>query len=463
MPGIDIHAEMIESVLAGAHLTRPDFMSGIETVLVLIGGLFGLAAAARLPPLSGAVVTGVLVAGFIFASAVAYLHLQQLFDPLWPSASSIASFGVAGVSVLRRTELERRQIREAFGHYLSPAVVESLARDPSRLVLGGETRILTVLFSDIRGFTSRSERLSAEAVVGFLNSIHTPLTQHVLDGGGTLDKFIGDGMMAFWNAPVEVPDHVRAALRAALAMQRTIRDMDERLRFEAGVHGGPGGTLAIGIGIHTGPACVGNIGSEQRFDYSAIGDTVNSAARIEPLCKELKVEILVSDAVAEAAPDFAYLYIGSVALRGRQSETQLYALHGDESANTEEFRRFRERHDEAVRLLAGRSARLCPPRRLRARSDRAACRVYRTLEARRADKLRGRPDRRRPQVDVVRRGTRGPDPWCRHTRRGLVHQPAVPRHDHHPDRPCDRPRQQSGAAGVGTGPPGRGLQRHLRG
>jgi adenylate cyclase len=350
VPGIDIHAEMIESVLAGAHLTRPDFMSGIETVLVLIGGLFGLAAAARLPPLSGAVVTGVLVAGFIFASAVAYLHLQQLFDPLWPSASSIASFGVAGVSVLRRTELERRQIREAFGHYLSPAVVESLARDPSRLVLGGETRILTVLFSDIRGFTSRSERLSAEAVVGFLNSIHTPLTQHVLDGGGTLDKFIGDGMMAFWNAPVEVPDHVRAALRAALAMQRTIRDMDERLRFEAGVHGGPGGTLAIGIGIHTGPACVGNIGSEQRFDYSAIGDTVNSAARIEPLCKELKVGILVSDAVAEAAPDFAYLYIGSVALRGRQSETQLYALHGDESANTEEFRRFRERHDEAVRL-----------------------------------------------------------------------------------------------------------------
>jgi adenylate cyclase len=201
VPGIDIHAEMIESVLAGAHLTRPDFMNGVETLLVVIGGLFGIAAAARLPPLSGAVVTGVLVAGFIFASGVAYLHLQQLFDPLWPSASSIACFGVAGVSVLRRTERERRQIRDAFGHYLSPTVVESLARDPSRLVLGGETRILIVLFSDIRGFTSRSERLSAEDVVGFLNSIHTPLTQHVLDSGGTLDKFMGDGMMAFWNAP----------------------------------------------------------------------------------------------------------------------------------------------------------------------------------------------------------------------------------------------------------------------
>jgi adenylate cyclase len=183
VPGVDIHAEMIESVLKGEHLTRPDFMRGLETILVVIGGLFGIAAASRLPPLSGAVVTGVVVAGFIVASATAFTSLQQLFDPLWPSAASIACFGIAGVSVLRRTERERRQIRNAFAHYLSPAVVESLARDPSRLVLGGETRILTVLFSDIRGFTSRSERLSAEDVVGFLNSVHTPLTQHVLDTG----------------------------------------------------------------------------------------------------------------------------------------------------------------------------------------------------------------------------------------------------------------------------------------
>jgi adenylate cyclase len=387
--GIDIHAEMIESVLAGAHLTRPDFMNGVETLLVLIGGLFGIAAAARLPPLSGAVVTGVLVTGFIFVSSVAYLHLQQLFDPLWPSASSIACFGIAGVSVLRRTERERRQIRDAFGHYLSPTVVESLARDPSRLVLGGETRILTVLFSDIRGFTSRAERLSAEDVVGFLNSIHTPLTQHVLDAGGTLDKFMGDGMMAFWNAPVEVPDHVRAALHTALAMQRTVAEMDERLRADAAAHGGPAGALAIGIGIHTGPACVGNIGSAQRFDYSAIGDTVNSAARIEPLCKTFRVGILVSDAVAEAAPKFAYLYIGSVALRGRQSETELYVLHGDETANTEEFRHFRARHDEAVRRCLQDDPRgfalldACAHDPIGA----AYAGYYRTLEARRADDM----------------------------------------------------------------------------
>ena len=179
----------------------------------------------------------------------------------------------------------------------------------------------------------------------------------MLDSGGTLDKFIGDGMMAFWNAPVEVPDHVRAALRAALAMQRTIarhrRRACARKRRARQRSRRP---LAIGIGIHTGPACVGNIGSVQRFDYSAIGDTVNSAARIEPLCKSFRVGILVSEAIAAAAPDFAYLYIGLVALRGRQSETQLFALHGDESAATEEFRRFRELTTRRCRLcLAGRS------------------------------------------------------------------------------------------------------------
>ncbi len=350
VPGIDIHAEMIESILTGAHLARPDYFRGLETLLVFVAGLFGLAAASRLPPLSGAIVTSVLIGGLLLASGIAFAHLQRLFDPLWPSLAAIGSFGIAAISVLRQTERERRQVREAFAHYLSPVVVERLARNPASLKLGGETREITVMFSDIRGFTSRSESLSAEDVVGFLNSIHTPLTQHVLDTGGTLDKYIGDGMMAFWNAPVEVPDHVRAALRCALRMQDSVRAMDERFRAEDEARGVEHTPVAVGIGLHTGPACVGNVGSAQRFDYSAIGDTVNTAARIEPLCKTFKVGTLVSSAVVEAAPDFAYLLIGAVALRGRRSETLLYALHGDESAATAEFEAFRTRHDEAVRL-----------------------------------------------------------------------------------------------------------------
>ena len=345
VPGVHIHAEMIESMLAGAQVTRPDFMPGLEALLVLIGGLFGIASAARLPPLSGTIVTAVLVAGFVVVSTVAFTYFQELFDPLWPGAASLASFGVAAITVLRRTERERRDIRDAFAHYLSPQLVEVLARDPSRLVLGGETRVITVLFSDVRGFTARSELLPAETVVSFLNSIHTPLTQHVLDTKGTLDKYIGDGMMAFWNAPIETPDHVRAALRAALRMQHTIEQMNATRPVPQ-----VGERLAIGIGIHTGPACVGNVGSTHRFDYSAIGDTVNTAARIEPLSKKLKNPILVSSAVAEAASDFALLFVGRMTLRGRQAEVGLYALHGDESAVTPEFEQFRQRHDQAVEL-----------------------------------------------------------------------------------------------------------------
>jgi adenylate cyclase len=345
VPGVHIHAEMIESMLAGAQLTRPDFMRGLEALLVLIGGLFGIAAAARLPPLAGSVVIAVLVMGFIVVSTIAFTHFQELFDPLWPGAASLASFAVAAITVLRRTERERRDIRDAFAHYLSPELVENLARDPSRLVLGGETRAITILFSDIRGFTARSENLSAESVVSFLNSVHTPLTQHVLDTSGTLDKYIGDGMMAFWNAPIEVPDHVRAALRAALRMQQTIEQINADPSSPQA-----GECLAIGIAIHTGLACVGNVGSMQRFDYSAIGDTVNAAARIEPLCKEMKVGILVSSAVAEAASDFALLFVGRMTLRGRKAEVGLYALHGDESAATPEFEQFRQRHDRAVEL-----------------------------------------------------------------------------------------------------------------
>jgi adenylate cyclase len=348
VPGVDIHAEVVESLIAGATLTRPDVIPGLEILLGLVGAFLAVEAVRRLSPLLASTAAMALVGAFFGASVYAFADLQQLFDPIWPSLTAFAAYSAAGVIVLRQTERERRQVREAFSRYLSPAIVETLARDPSRLVLGGETRLLTVLFSDIRGFTSRSEALSAEDVVGFLNAIHTPLTDHVLETGGTLDKFIGDGMMAFWNAPLDVPDHTRAALRCALRMQETVRRIDEKWQREAKERGEPVAPVSIGIGLHVGPACVGNVGSQRRFDYSAIGDTVNSAARIEPLCKTFRIGALVSGEAAEAAPDFAFLYVGSVALRGRQTRTRLYAVHGDESAATDEFLSFKKQHDEAV-------------------------------------------------------------------------------------------------------------------
>jgi adenylate cyclase len=180
------------------------------------------------------------------------------------------------------------------------------------------------------------------------------MTEHVLDTGGTLDKFIGDGMMAFWNAPLDHPDHVRAALRAALRMDATVASINDHLAHEAAAAGQPHLALGLGIGIHTGPACIGNIGSARRFDYSAIGDTVNTSARLEPLCKTYGVNIVVSSDVVAQAPNFAYLLLDIARLKGKTQQTRLYALMGDESAATVEFEAFRRAHDEAIELLVQR-------------------------------------------------------------------------------------------------------------
>lgn len=355
VPGVEIRAEMIESLLTGRQLTRPDYMPAFEALMVLVGGLFAVAAASKLSPFGAAVVTITLVGMFLGTSALSFLRLQELLNPVGPTLGTIAALGVSTLAVLRQSEAERRQVREAFSRYVSPSIVETLSRDPSRLVLGGENRVLTVLFSDIRGFTSRSETMPAEQVLRFLNEVHTPMTEHVLDSGGTLDKFIGDGMMAFWNAPLDHPDHVRAALRTALKMQVTVDAINARLLAADRAAGSASELLGLGIGIHTGPACIGNIGSVRRFDYSAIGDTVNTAARLEPMCKTYGVPTIVSSDIADAIPDFAFLALEEIYLKGKSQATRLYWLVGDETALTADFLAFRDLHDAAVRsALLGR-------------------------------------------------------------------------------------------------------------
>ncbi|GGC55296.1 CHASE2 domain-containing protein [Chelatococcus reniformis] len=346
--GVDVHAELVEHVLTGARLSRPDYGPGLESLLTLAGCLAVGIAAVLLGPFPAAAATILLLSATVGGSWFAFSHRELLIDPALPTLAMVGTFAAAAVGALRRSDLDKRQIREAFGRYLSPSIVEALADDPSKLKLGGEIRPLTVLFSDIRGFTARSERLSAEDVLRFLNSVHAPMTEEVLRSGGTLDKFIGDGLMAFWNAPIDVPDHVRAGLRCALAMQRALLIIEEEYRKESAAAGRDHHPIAIGIGLHTGPACVGNVGSIRRFDYSAIGDTVNTAARIEPMCKTYGIPILVSEEVTEAAPGFAYLPVDEVQLRGQQRASHLYALLGDETAVTAEFTAFRALHQMAL-------------------------------------------------------------------------------------------------------------------
>jgi adenylate cyclase len=347
VPGVDVHAEILEQVLGGVRLTRPDYARGLEIFALVLGSLiaYGLARVLRPAPAAGAVLA--LVAAMVAASWYAFTRLELLFDPLVAIAGMLLTYVATTVIVYRRTEGERKAIRDAFTHYVSPDVVSRLAADPTKLKLGGETRELSIMFADVRGFTTRSEMLRAEEVIKFLNAIHTPLTLAVLDHKGTIDKYMGDGLMAFWNAPLDDPDHVAHACRTALVMSRMIPDIDRKLSEQLGSSFG-GVPLGLGIGLNTGPAAVGNMGSDMRFDYSIVGDSVNVAARLEPMSKTFGVPIVVSEAVADAVPSFAFVPLGGIQLKGKTSATRLYALYGDETARTPAFDAFVAAHRKAL-------------------------------------------------------------------------------------------------------------------
>ena len=227
-----------------------------------------------------------------------------------------------------RTEGERRHVRRAFSQYLAPAIVEQLSRNPKLLKLGGELRELTVMFSDIRDFTKISEKLDPQALTHLINSILTPLTDAIYRRKGTVDKYIGDCIMAFWNAPLSDAEHGRNALLAALGMREALAEANRRLAEEAAKAGHPFSPVGVGIGINSGPCSVGNMGSQQRFAYSALGDTVNLASRLESLTRAYGVEIIVGEDAAAGIEDMALLEIDRVRVKGRSKPLTIYTLLG---------------------------------------------------------------------------------------------------------------------------------------
>lgn len=357
-PGVDVHAEVIEQIIAGQHLVRPDYARGLELWVLLIGALLLVFAAEKMRATTASIVTLVLLASAAGASWLAFRHGGYLFDPLIPGATWLATAAVALMSAYRRTEREKQFVRGAFSRYLSPAIVERIAADPSQLSLGGETRNVTILFSDVRNFTPRAEQLDAEGVVAFLNALHTPFTGEVLKKQGTIDKYIGDGLMAFWNAPLDVADHANLACAAALAMQDMVPAIDAKLRISADGTGVGHLPLKIGIGINTGDAFVGNMGSDQRFDYSIVGDPVNIAARLEAATKEFGVPIIVSRSTRDAADQFIFVDLGAANLKGKTSETSAFALHCAKSEMNAELERFLALHDSVVEAAGNEAGKL---------------------------------------------------------------------------------------------------------
>jgi adenylate cyclase len=244
------------------------------------------------------------------------------------------------------------------------------------------------MFVDVRGFTTLSERLQPAEVVRFLNTLLDALSRHVVANEGTLDKFIGDSIMAFWNAPVDVANHPAKAVRAALAMRETLASLNASDAFGFG----PDYQVGIGIGIHTGLACVGNMGAESRFNYSAVGDAVNVSARIEGCCKDVGFDILVSETTAAALADFALLDAGALGLRGKSVRTRLYAMVGDEKVGlSTSFALLETAHQALVEALHNHSAdsrKLLARTRQRAQPFEAALPAFYRRLARRADHFR---------------------------------------------------------------------------
>ena len=324
VPGVAIHAQLLEQILQGAFLVRPDWAVGAETLFTLLVGIGLTLALPRIGALPSAVLGGASMAIAFGTSWLLLKHTQLLIDPVYPWAVITLVYLVASLLGYLRTEARQRQIRGAFSQYMSPHYVAELAAHPERLKLGGQARTMTILFCDIRGFTSLSEKLDAESLTQFMNSFLSPMTEIITERKGTIDKYIGDCIMAFWNAPLDDPDHVRNAVRAAQAMRSKLAELNRLWQAEAAYRVFL--PVRIGIGINTGQCVVGNFGSLQHFDYSLLGDPVNLASRLEGLGKVYGVDLMIGEETAARLGDPELIELDLVAVKGKTDAGHIYTL-----------------------------------------------------------------------------------------------------------------------------------------
>ncbi len=341
--GVMVHAQATEQMILGKFLVRPDWAPGAEAALLLVLGLLVALTGPKLGATRGALVSTVLVGLVVWGSFLAFQRQHFLLDPVYPVVAIMAAYLVStGVSFYRE-ERQRAYIHSAFDRYLSPVLVKQIADNPGLLELGGEERPMTVLFCDIRKFSTLSEKLGPQQIIRFLIAFLTPMCDILLARKATIDKFIGDAVVAFWNAPLDDPQQYENAARAALAMSAKLRELNQNNGADWP------GQIGIGIGLNAGPCCVGNMGSAQRLSYSLIGDTVNLASRIEGLTKFYGVEIAIGAALHAKLGKFACLELDRVRVVGRHAPEVVYALLGDEGmAASEDFSAFSAQYSQML-------------------------------------------------------------------------------------------------------------------
>ena len=323
VPGVALHAEALGQIIAGDFLTRPDWAAGLEVALILLAGLVLTVALRRNHARAGLVVGVGLLAVLIGGSLWAYFARGLMLDPGLPALTVVAVY-LPGLTLgYLATERARRAVEARFANFLPPDLIARIAADPERaLTPGGAERELSVMFVDMRNFTGVTEHLAPTEVVDLVNGFLTSVTEALVSEGATIDKFMGDAVMAFWNAPIEVPDHALRALAGIRAVERAVHDSNAALEA-AGLP-----PLGIGIGVNTGRAFVGLMGSRSRLSYTCIGDSVTLAARLEGLTRMYGVTNCVgAGAIAQGVPDgLMAVALDHVAVKGRSEAVPVFTL-----------------------------------------------------------------------------------------------------------------------------------------
>ncbi len=329
LPGVEIHAEVLEQILAEQHLLRPDWAPGLELLLVALAGLTVTGFLLFQRPVWALGGTVCVVFGMIATSAWAFGAQGYLISPLWPVLTALAVF-VPGIStVVIFKERARRAINARFAHFLPPALIREIARDPSRaLTPDGAERELSVIFVDMRRFSTITEHMSPSDVVRMVNVYLGAVSETLVAHGATIDKFIGDAVMAFWNAPLRADNHRQCAVAAISALGTAIAAANQRLQSQ----GLP--AVEIAVGLNTGPCFVGLMGSQNRLSYSCVGDSVTLAARLEGLTRIYGVGNCVGpNTVHELASDVIAPVLDLVAVKGRNQATAVHSIWQNSAEN----------------------------------------------------------------------------------------------------------------------------------
>ncbi|MCF6249092.1 MAG: adenylate/guanylate cyclase domain-containing protein, partial [Desulfobacula sp.] len=344
-PGVEVHATMVENILSNDFIHQPDWTNGIEFFVILLWGLITTVLIGWANALLTIPVTLSLAVGAWYGGLWSLKNLNIWISPFFPIIVLVLNFSVLNLQKFWFSEKKKNFFKGAFSKYVSKSVVNQIVENPDKLSLEGEEKKISILFADIRKFTTISEQLTPSQITLLLHDYFTPVTKIIINNFGTHDKFIGDAVLSFWNAPVDVKNHEKYAIKAALEMSDALTVLNKGFEDKFGIQ------IAVGIGLHSGRCRVGNMGSDDIFDYTIIGDNVNLASRLEGLTKFYGVQIVISEAMLiGVTQDHLVQELDLVRVKGKDKPVRIYTVYPNHSGTKKHLKKEIELHQEGLLL-----------------------------------------------------------------------------------------------------------------